>query len=253
MTRLFYEEFGQGKPIICLHGYPLDYSIWLPLVEGLQSRARLILPDLRGHGRSPAPAGVYTMEALAGDVLGLMDDLKIEKVVLAGHSMGGYVALAFAREHAERLAGLALVSSHCFADAPEKAQARLATATKVEKEGSTAFLADSMLPNLTADTTLQEKIKELIVHANPAGVAGVLRGMAQRVASCQVLEGLRVPAVIIAGEKDVLISLETARDMAARMQKPWLKVLAGTGHLPMLEAPEQVMLILRKLVSQAEY
>lgn len=253
MTRLFYEEFGEGKPIICLHGYPLDYSIWLPLVEGLQSRARVILPDLRGHGRSPAPSGVYSMEGMAGDVLGLMDDLKIEKAVLAGHSMGGYVALAFAREHAERLAGLALVSSHCFADVPEKVQARLETAAKVEKEGNATFLADSMLPNLTAENSLQEKIKELIVHANPVGVAGVLRGMAQRVETCGVLTGLRVPAVIMAGEVDALISLETARDMAARMRTSWLEVLAGAGHLPMLEKPEQVMLILRKLVSQAEY
>ena len=253
MTKLFFEEYGQGKPIIGVHGYPLDHSIWLPLVEHLQTRMHLILPDLRGHGKSPVATGIYAMEALAGDVLGLMDDLNIEKAVLAGHSMGGYAALAFARDHADRLAGLALVSSHCFADPPAKAQSRLETAERVEKEGNAAFFADSMVADLTANEGVQEKIRELIVHADPIGVAGSLRGMAQRSDTCSVLAELQVPAVIITGETDAHIPLETAREMAARQSTPWLEVVAGAGHLPMLEAPEKVAGILIKLISQAYF
>lgn len=250
MAKLFYKEFGQGKPLICLHGYPLDHSIWLPLVEGLQVRVRLILPDLRGHGRSPAPEGIYSMEGMAGDVLGMMDDLKIEKAVIAGHSMGGYVALALAREHPERLSGLALVASHCHADLPEKAQARLATAEQVEKEGSAAFLADSMVPNLTKNEGVQQQVREMITHANPLGVAGVSRGMAQRSATCGLLAELQVPAVIIAGEEDALISLDVAREMAKRLPKPWLEVVPAAGHMPMLEKPDTVGEVLLHLILQ---
>ena len=249
-VKLFYDEFGSGKPIIFIHGYPLDHTIWLPLVPTLEKHARLILPDLRGHGQSPAPAGVYSMELLAADILALMDGLGLEKVILAGHSVGGYIALHFARDYPKRLAGLALVASNCFGDTPERKQSRLDTAEKVEETGKADFIGESMLPSLTPDIVLQEKLRLIVEKAKPAGVTGILRGMAQRKDMCEVLSNLNVPAVIIAGELDKHLSIEKANQMAALMKKPWLEIISGSGHMPMMEAPQKVSQILLSLLQR---
>ena len=248
--KLFYKEFGSGKPFIFVHGYPLDHTIWLPLVPELEKHARLILPDLRGHGQSPAPVGVYSMELLAADLLALMDEMGLEKAVIAGHSVGGYIALHFTRDYPERLAGLVLVASHCFSDPPERKQIRLDTAEKVERTGKTDFIAESMLPNLTPDKVLQEKLRLIIEKAKPAGVAGILRGMAQRNDTCEVLSNLNVPTVIIAGELDKHLSIEKAQQMADMMKKPWLEIIPGAGHMPMMEVPQKVSQILLSLLQQ---
>jgi 3-oxoadipate enol-lactonase len=250
-VKLFYKEIGSGEPIIFIHGYPLDHSIWLPLLPGLENYARLILPDLRGHGQSHAPAGVYSMDLLASDILALMDDLGLHRAVLAGHSVGGYIALHFARNYPERLAGLALVASHCFADPPERKQIRLDTAEKVERTGKADFIAESMLPSLTLDKVLQMELKHIIENAKPNGVAGILRGMAHRSDTCDVLPNLYVPAVIIAGELDVHLSVEKAQQMVSLMKKPWLEMIAGAGHMPMMEAPERVSEILNSLMKKS--
>jgi len=249
-VNLFYKEFGSGKPIIFIHGYPLDHTIWLPLVPELQKHAQLILPDLRGYGQSPAPSGVYSMELLAADILILMDKLSLEKAVIAGHSVGGYIALHFARDYPDRLAGLALVASHCYSDSPELIQNRLETAEKVERTGNAKFIAESILPNLTPNEALQEKLGLLIERAKPAGVAGILRGMAQRKETCEVLSNLDVPTVIIAGEMDKHLSINEAQQMTAMLKKPWLEIIRGAGHMPMMEAPQQVTQILLSLLRQ---
>ena len=250
-VKLFYKEFGSGEPIIFIHGYPLEHSIWLPLVPGLENHARLILPDLRGHGQSPAPKGVYSMDLLAADILALMDDLGLPRAVLAGHSVGGYIALHFARNYPERLAGLALVASQCFADPPERKQIRLETAEKVERTGQVDFIVESMLPTLTPDKALQMELKPIIEKAKPNGMAGILRGMAQRSDTCDVLPKLNVPAVIIAGELDAHLSLEKAHQMAGMMKNPWLEMIPGAGHMPMMEAPERVSEILISLMHRS--
>lgn len=249
-VKLFYEEFGRGKPIIFIHGYPLDHTIWLPLVLNLETHARLILPDLRGHGQSPAPAGVYSMELLAADILALMDELGLQKVIIAGHSVGGYIALHFARDYPERLAGLALVASNCFGDLPERKQNRLDTAEKVERTGKVDFIGESMVPSLTPDIALQARLQLIVEKAKPAGVAGILRGMAQRKDTCAILSNLNVPAVIIAGELDKHLTIERANQMAKLMKKPWLEIIPGSGHMPMMESPQKVSQILLSLLQQ---
>jgi len=249
-VRLFFEESGQGIPIILLHGYPLDHTIWQPLIPFMNKEARLIMPDLRGYGQSPVTDGIYSMQLLAGDVLNLMDELEIRKAVLAGHSMGGYVALSFAQAFPKRLSGLALVASHCFKDDPEKAKGRLETASRVEQTGQIDFIVCSMLPNLTAEPRHQKKLEEMMLKAKPKSVSGILRGMAERETTCSVLHEMVQPAVIIAGGKDRLIPIEHAKKMAAVMRNSWLEVIPEAGHMPMLEAPEKVAYILNLLLEK---
>ena len=109
-VKLHYEAFGMGVPIVCIHGFPLDHTIWQPMIPALAAGNRIILPDLRGHGLSPVPDGPYSMPEMAGDIIALLDDLDLPQVVLVGQSMGGYVALEVAHQAPERLLGLALVA-----------------------------------------------------------------------------------------------------------------------------------------------
>jgi pimeloyl-ACP methyl ester carboxylesterase len=249
-VELSFEEFGCGKPLIFLHGYPLNHTIWYPIMPLMEKYAQLILPDLRGHGASPAPKGVYRMDTLASDVALLMDRLEIEQAILVGHSMGGYVALSFTSCYPGRVGGLALVASHCFADEPEKKKARLETAERVERARDIQFIIENMLPNLIEDLCWQDKLRPLMAGTSPTGVAGVLRGMAERQDACQVLTDLDVPMVIIAGDKDAFVPLQRAEEMAHKIKKPWLEVIRGCGHMPMLEAAQEVSRVLIELTQR---
>lgn len=251
-VELFFEETGHGIPIMLLHGYPLDHSIWQPLIPLMKDEARLIMPDLRGHGRSPVPDGVYRMPSMAEDVLVLLDRLGVQKVVLAGHSMGGYVALNFARAYPQRLAGLALVASHCFADEKERAANRIATAQKVDESEDIQFIADAMLPDLTTDPSLQNRIKEMILSTKPKGISAVLRGMAERETMVDTLAAIQKPVLIIAGGEDKLISTDRVKEMSSLMKKPWVAIIPGAGHLPMLEKTKETAWALLSLIQKVK-
>ena len=135
-VELYCEERGKGPlPLMLVHGFPFEHSLWNEVAAQLESETRLLLPDLRGYGLSPTPEGIYTMEAMAADLKALLDRLGIQRVALAGHSMGGYVALAFAEAYPERLAGLAMVMSAAAADAPERKTARYQQAEEIARQG----------------------------------------------------------------------------------------------------------------------
>jgi 3-oxoadipate enol-lactonase len=236
---LYYEERGHGKPLILVHGFPLDHTIWNAVADQLKNRARIILPDLRGHGRSPVRSGVATMQMMAGDLARMLDQLKIEKAAVVGHSMGGYVALAFAREFPDRLTGLGMVSSQAAADLPERKQGRYDTAEKVQKEG-VHVVADSMAPLLSNNPVHEKIIRRLIMTMPAEGVSAALKGMAERVDSTDFLSTIKVPVVVISGLDDKVIPIERSRVIAEKLAKVRLVELPGVGHMPMMEAPQAV-------------
>lgn len=251
-VELFFEEIGQEVPVMLLHGYPLNHSIWKPLIPLMVDEAHLIMPDLRGHGQSPVPDGVYRIHYMVEDVLALLDRMGIQKVILAGHSMGGYVALQFAHAFPERLAALALVASHCFSDEKERAESRIATAQKVEENESIDFIADAMLPNLTADLSIQKRLRKLVLRTNAKGISGVLRGMAEREPMCGTLSTFEKPLLIIAGGEDKLISLDRVNEMTSMMKNPSVEIIRGAGHLPMLEKPRETAKALLLLIQKVK-
>jgi pimeloyl-ACP methyl ester carboxylesterase len=236
---LAYERRGLGTPLILIHGYPLDQSIWQPLVPLLENRFDLIMPDLRGFGQSlPAGPAIHLAD-MAGDLITLMDHLQIQKALVAGHSMGGYVSLAFGRHYVSRLLGMGLIATQAGADTPEKRIARNQLADRVETNG-VGEVADSMPALLTGDEHIQIALKDLILRQRPQGVAGALRAMAERPDSMDVLSSLEVPVVIIHGLADGIMPVDRAREMCAAVKNGSLVEISGVGHMPMMEAPQAV-------------
>jgi pimeloyl-ACP methyl ester carboxylesterase len=249
---LFYRDLGEGIPLVLLHGYPLNNTIWDAVAELLQGQARLILPDLRGFGLSSAPEGVYSMRQLAGDVARLLDTLEIHTAVMAGHSMGGYVTLAFAKAFPDRLAGLGMVCSQAGADSAERKAGRLATADEVARQG-TAAMARAMAEGLTADPTRVNGLEQMILQMSPFGVIGALKGMAEREDFTGFLPHIEVPALVLAGEMDAFVPLAKAEEMALRMKDCRLVRITGAGHMPMLEAPKKTAAAFSELLERVPF
>ncbi len=157
-VRLAYQANGDAAqpPLVLVHGFPLDSGMWEAQLAGLADRAYVVAPDLRGHGRSEAPAGPYSMEQHADDLAGLLDFLGIRRAVIAGLSMGGYVTLAFWRRHRERVAGLALLDSRAGADTPDGRAGRTATIERVRQRG-VEVLAEEMMPRLLSHENLADE------------------------------------------------------------------------------------------------
>lgn len=241
-----YVRKGTGTHLILIHGYPLDHSIWEQVIPLLDESFDVIAPDLRGFGESRSTDQEYGMDAYAGDLAGLMDALDIQQAVLAGHSMGGYVALAFARIYPARIRGLALVSSQGPADPPDRKAGRYKTAEEVSRSG-VGGVAEGMALKLSADPVLQAFSKDLINKQSSLGVIGALNAMAGRADSMDLLKSFQLPLVLVHGEADALISIERASEIESAVLQARLFKLPGVGHLPMLEAPEKTVEALKFL------
>jgi pimeloyl-ACP methyl ester carboxylesterase len=248
-VELYCEERGKGPlPLMLVHGFPFEHSLWNEVAAQLESETRLLLPDLRGYGLSPTPEGIYTMEAMAADLRALLDRLGIQRVALSGHSMGGYVALAFAEAYPERLAGLAMVMSAAAADAPERKTARYQQAEEIARQG--VGILEGSLERYSPSAEVRERVRGWMRRARPAAVQGALMGMAERPDRLEVLAGLRVPVEIISGDLDILIPQERSREMAEKLWDGNLTILPGAGHMPMLEMPASTAAALRAFMAR---
>jgi pimeloyl-ACP methyl ester carboxylesterase len=241
-----YARRGAGKPLVLIHGFPFDHTAWNDVIPYLEGSFDLILPDLRGFGESGAPESPYTMSDMADDLAGLLDHLGIEKSAIAGHSMGGYAALAFAKKHPERVSALGLVSSQAAADTPERKEGRYKTARDVEDKG-VEVVAEAMTPKFSASEKVQEVVRGMIMKQGRAGVSGALQAMAEREDSTPVLASFDFPLVLIHGDADALIPLEKSQEIKSAAPAAELTILAGAGHMPMLEFPRETAAALKKL------
>ena len=251
---LSFSEAGQGTPVVLLHGFPLSSAIWHEQRQRLSDRFRVITPDLRGHGRSPAPSGVYEMELLARDVLAMLDALDIKKAVIIGHSMGGYVTLAAWKLAPERFLSLGLIASQAGADTEEGRQNRRKLEQKVAAEGS-KVVADAMLgklfaPDLPAEAPIIDAVRQLILNTAPVGIIGSLEGMAVRPDSSALLPEISVPMLVLAGAKDQIIAPDKAKAMADASKTATMTMVADAGHMPMLEQPDATATALLKFLSR---
>ncbi|HEX6925311.1 MAG TPA: alpha/beta fold hydrolase [Longimicrobiaceae bacterium] len=249
--RIHFEVLGDGPPVLLLHGYPLSSHLWDDVVGHLSDAYRLIVPDLRGHGRSEA-GDTASMEEMADDVLEVLAAADEDRpVVLVGMSMGGYVSLAFARKYPQRVRALVLVDSRTAADSDEAAVARHRTAERVLREG-TGFVADEMVGKLFAPGApeeLKQRWRERMAATSPRGVMAALRGMAARPDSGALLRQLGVPVLVIVGEEDGITPVEESRAIA-QASGGRLEIIPGAGHMAAAEKPDAVAAALRSFLDE---
>jgi len=243
---LAYNQHGKGTPLVLLHGYPLDHHLWDEAAPLLKDTFDLIIPDLRGFGESTTVETVYTMDDFASDIAGLLDHLGIKKAAIAGHSMGGYVALAFARLYPERISGLGLVSTQVLADPPDRKEGRYKSAADVAEKGI-GGVVEVMTSKFTSNPNWQTFARKNMEAQQPAAYIGALKAMAERVDSTPLLAKINYPVVIVHGDADMLIPIERAREVKAILPKADLIEIKGAGHMPMCEAPNETAQALKIL------
>lgn len=245
--QIAYERRGTGMPLVLLHGYPLDHRIWDEVVPLLEDDFEMILPDLRGFGQSELVESQYTIADMAADVAALLDELGIENTYIAGHSMGGYVSLAFVRNYRERVLGLGLIASQALGDSPERKDGRYATADEIMQTG-VGPVVESMSPKLTPDERVQAYVRDMVAEQSPIGLANALKAMGERFDSTLILPTFKFPVVLVHGTADELIPVERAREIKAVLKPAYLVELSGVGHMPMMEDPQEIADTLKKLL-----
>ncbi len=239
---LAHKTGGHGTPFLLLHAFPLSSAMWEADLEWLERRCHVIAPDLPGFGRSPRQLHP-SMPAMAREVAGLLEELGLkEPLIVAGLSMGGYAAFEFLRQFPERVRALGLFSTRAEMDTPEARTKRFKTAQEIQEKGLEVF-ARAALPNLIGKTTMQNRpdvarrVTEMITANEPGGVADSLLAMADRRDSLDLLETIRCPTLVVAGEEDTFIPLDQARAMQQQIPGSRLAVLQKAGHLVNLEQP----------------
>jgi pimeloyl-ACP methyl ester carboxylesterase len=249
------DDRGSGDAIVLLHGFPLTHAMWAAQAGTLSRTHRVIRPDLRGVGASSAPGGPYLMESLAADIAGVLDALGVPTATIVGHSLGGYVAMAFARMFAERVERLALICSKLRADTAEEANKRNQLADRIETENSIVPAIEAYLPRIFAaqtyvnDPALVERVRAQAELVTPRGAAALIRGMALRGAADDIAADLPMPVLVVAGAGDQFVPEAESRATVAAFANARLEICSASGHLPPLEEPERVSTLLGELVS----
>lgn len=240
-----FEDHGAGTPVVLLHAFPLSSKMWEPQKEALRGEnIRLILPDLRGFGETRIQSEVSSMEEMARDVADLLDVLEVEKAIIGGLSMGGYVTFAFFRQRPDLFSAMILCDTTCAADTKEKREKRFGLIEKVEATGSRALI-EGMLPVLVGDSTkknngdLVRELERIFAAVEPRAAIAALRGMASRSDSTDLLPTIEVPTLFVFGEEDALTEIEIGREMHRQVRGSELCVVRQAGHYSNLEQPER--------------
>lgn len=246
---------GQGPVVLFVHGFPLNHKMWAPQIEALSNKYRVIAPDLRGFGESSVSPGTVTMRQFADDLAGVLDELGIrEPITFCGLSMGGYIAWHFVENYPKRLNGLILCDTKASPDNEEAAQNRHKLAGSVLKHGA-GVVAQAMPEKLFAKQTLEEnkaivdQCKQMMLEADPEGIAAALRGMAERPDMSALLPKIDVPTLFIVGEEDQITTVAEMSNMAFAMSEMRFVKVGFAGHMAPLEQPKAVNRVIKEFLS----
>jgi 3-oxoadipate enol-lactonase len=234
---------GPGEPLVLLHAFPLNSKMWEPQAAILEATRRVIIPDYPGFGRSPHTPAQPDVRYYAEGVQGLLDRLGLERVVLGGLSMGGYVAFECLRLFPERISALILADTRPDPDSEETREVRYKTASCVAEEG-VGVLVELQMERLLSNETLKndravvQTVRDMIFESTPGGAVAALGAMRDRPDSTPLLGEIGVPTLLIGGEDDAISSPEVMGAMAKKIPDSRHVTLPGAGHLSNLEAPE---------------
>ena len=240
---LAYSDEGQGSPIVFLHAFPLNRTMWTPQVEGLKNQYRVITIDLRGHGESDAPMWRYTLEQFADDIITLLQHLGIPHATFVGLTMGGYILFALVRKYPEYVGALVLADTRAQADTPEAKTTRFSMAQVAYRRGSTA-IADLMLPKLLSPSGIKTnhaliaQLRTIITGNQISGIIGDLMAMAERPDATSLAQTINVPTLVLVGDQDIPSPPDEMKTMAAHIPEATFTVIPQAGHLSNLENPD---------------
>jgi 3-oxoadipate enol-lactonase len=245
-TQLHYVDIGVGDPpVVLLHAFPLHSDMWAPQVACLAAGRRVIVPDLKGFGKSSAPddPSSYSMADYVAQVTGLLGQLGVERIVLGGLSMGGYVAFSFLSRHSDMVVGLVLADTRAGRDMPDVLRRRTDQQEQVRREGVDG-LVETLLEGLLAAQTretrpqLVEQVRRIMASNPPAGFVGGLEAMKGRPDSLPRLGTIEAPTLVLVGEHDKPSPPGVVRVWQERIPGSRLVVVPGAGHLSNLESPD---------------
>ncbi|MCR8631399.1 alpha/beta fold hydrolase [Paenibacillus radicis (ex Xue et al. 2023)] len=251
-TRYSYTEKGEGEAVVLLHGFCGSSSYWNKLLPLLPNHYRVIAPDLRGHGSSEAPDGDYTMEVFAEDLAQLLQHLKVEQAIVLGHSLGGYVTLAFAERYPGMLKAFGLIHSTAYPDSDAGKEGRIKGMETIREKGLPVFIG-GLIPKLFAPEhvkSMPEEVREATAigeSANPDGAIRTLEGMRTRPDRNAVLEDASIPVLLVAGVHDQIIPLDRAFSVSGgRIVQ---RQIEAAGHMSMVEAPEKLANVIVEFIT----
>ena len=247
-----YQEQGTGKPLVLIHGFPLDWRIFEQQIAALSKNHRVIAPDLPGFGQSKSDKP-FSIASLADYVHELLKSLNALPCALGGLSMGGYIALAFAKKYPKDLSALILMDTRAEGDTAEGKAARDKMIELVRKEGSKA-IADQMLPKMFAEQTIKSngepvnKIRDIMEHCPPKTIEHALVAMRDREDYSGILPSITAPTPILVGEHDAITPPKMAQMLHEKIPKSKLVQIAGAGHVSTMEKPAEVTAAITELL-----
>jgi pimeloyl-ACP methyl ester carboxylesterase len=252
-----YDDVGAGIPVAFVHGFPHNRALWSPQVSALVDRARCIAPDLRGFGET-SRHGPYTMDQYADDVAMLLRSLGVERAVIAGLSMGGYVAFSLWRRHRSLVRALVLAHTRAGPDTDEGRGKRRALIEVAQTRGSGA-VADGQITGMLGKTTREKRpamideVHRMLASAPVEGIVGALEAMMARVDSTETLTTIDVPTLVIAGAEDALIPRSEVDILHEAIRGSRLEVIEQAGHVSNVERPAAFNHLLSEFLASLQY
>ena len=252
-----YDDVGTGMPVAFIHGFPHNRTLWAPQVSALVDRARCIALDLRGFGES-SRNGPFTMDQYADDVAMLLRMLGIERTVVVGLSMGGYIAFAFWRRHRAMVRALVLADTRAGADSEEARAKRLSLIDLARSRGSEA-VADGQIVGMIGKFTREKRpaliddVHRMLASAPVEGISGALEAMIGRIDSTPTLATIDVPTLVVVGAEDVLTPVSEAEILHDAIRGSRLEVIEQAGHVSNLERPAAFNHVLSEFLAALDY
>ena len=243
-------------PLVLLHGYPFNHTLWEPVASRVPKNVPIVAPDLPGFGSEPVPAAEPSLDLIAEHVEQLLRCKNIQKAIVAGFSMGGYVSLALLEKYPARFAGLALINSQPFEDSDEVRAGRRTMIERVRREGTEAAAKAALLklfaPGKSNDPNLSGYARRGAEAAGVAGVTWALEAMARRPDRAAVLQKFVAPLLILHSDQDLFIPVERISAFARKHSMATYVELSGSGHCTPLENPDAVADALKQLLSRIQ-
>ncbi len=254
-VKVRYSDTGKGRVLVLLHGFLCSHEVWSESIKKLSKKFRVIAVDLPGHGETPSIGYYHSMELLAQSVKAVLDKAGVRRYVIAGHSMGGYVALAFAELYPENVSGLCLFHSTSYADSEEKKKERERVIALVKREHK-HYVAE-VITSLFAPENISkipdeiEKLKVIAGKITKQSIINSLEGMKERKSRDMILKFAAFPVLFIIGKKDTVINYETMYPQMGLCKYPSVLMLETSGHMGFYEAPKETVKELLKFTDRS--